>query len=466
MLSRFRLRGDEGGGVLLSFLAGFALGHGVWADGLYYPQGIDILALGCLSLIVFLKPQKLTLTRWSALFATLPFYGWGLFWFYEPLIQMSVPYPYVLTFLLILFLSVYCVLVGWIGMRFFSTPISRIGGMGFVWTAGEIIRAYGLKIPYLTLTHAFMTLGVGINLMGLMGLYVFTVSIVSFVLLHFYTFKFKNPKGMMLLFFGWSGVVFFSWRPLDEVTFSQPAGIRLVQTIISDKDKWDPTLFESNLRHLITLSQKDQPPQLKAIIWPETAVTYLLTTDEVRRKEIAACIPKGGVLITGVPYADFLATPAVYRNRLIVMGDDGQIIDFYDKRHLLPFFEYAPFRIFQSKAHMNYDYSSGQEFKILNGPSGLNFFPFVCFDASFPPFYLNYLKKDDFLLNISNDIFLGSYGARLHFSHVSLVSIQLGRPLIRVSNGGISGVLYPSGRMPVYTGYGEESVRDCLFDGR
>ena len=76
----------------------------------------------------------------------------------------------------------------------------------------------------------------------------------------------------------------------------------------------------------------------------------------------------------------------------------------------------------------------------------------ICFEDTVPSVirklvWKNNLRQTDVLINISNDGWFGSddAGRASHAAAASFRAIELGRPLLRVANTGISGVVLPSG---------------------
>ena len=81
------------------------------------------------------------------------------------------------------------------------------------------------------------------------------------------------------------------------------------------------------------------------IIWPESAVPYLLAESPAIRAAVARIIPPGGALLTGAVRRTIAddGGPALL-NSLVALDDTGEITAAYDKIQLVPFGEYQPFR--------------------------------------------------------------------------------------------------------------------------
>ena len=122
----------------------------------------------------------------------------------------------------------------------------------------------------------------------------------------------------------------------------------------------------------------------------------------------------------------------------------------YDKKILVPFGEYFPFSglinlLFPKNIFFKNELSKGNE----NQEFSLDILPLICYEAIFPNFVRNNLSSEtNVLVNISNDGWFGNFsGPHQHFVHAQFRSIELGIPMARSSNKGISGVIRPIGEI-------------------
>ena len=84
---------------------------------------------------------------------------------------------------------------------------------------------------------------------------------------------------------------------------------------------------------------------MKAVIWPESAVNFLLERDDTLRHLLAHAIPPNGVLLTGAPRGEPKDGPiAEVWNSFAMIDTGGEIIGTADKFHLVPLGEYVPLR--------------------------------------------------------------------------------------------------------------------------
>ena len=267
--------------------------------------------------------------------------------------------------------------------------------------------------------------------------------------------------GCFLWFFGKERLANSQFDFVDGVT------LRLIQANISQEKKWDPKFKLDHVFKQIKLSQtsnkiENQPSH---IIWPETAVPFYLSRDEALRKLLAKIIPENGMLITGAPRVEISnSAPSLYWNSLHALGNDGQIKATYDKRHLVPFGEYIPFKKFLSFSKLTegrVDFSRGLEPRIWNLPGLPPVAPLICYEAIFGTEVQSLKPRPGWMLNVTNDAWFGlSAGPYQHLASVRFRAIEMGMPLIRVANTGISAVIDPYGRIIERLGLGVSGVID------
>ena len=252
--------------------------------------------------------------------------------------------------------------------------------------------------------------------------------------------------------------------------------LRLVQPNIEQRDKWKPHLRQAHFDKLLRLSRPGKTAATDVtthIIWPETATPLFLSAVPEALELVSVAAPIGGALITGAPRQR--RNQNGFReiwNSVHVIDLNAYIRDTYDKQHLVPFGEYIPFRSFISFPKLTgagTDFSPGVGPKILNAPGVPSFIPLICYEAIFPGQIQVDQEKNrpGWLLNLTNDAWFGSSsGPYQHFASAQLRSVELGLPLVRVANTGISGVIDSYGRVRVRTALNEEISVESLLPAR
>jgi apolipoprotein N-acyltransferase len=246
------------------------------------------------------------------------------------------------------------------------------------------------------------------------------------------------------------------------------ARLRLVQPNIAQDLKWAEGERDRILARLLALSATPPAdgPAPTHIVWPESAVPFLLAEAPAIRTAIARVIPPGGVLLTGAVRRTRTAdgTPALL-NSLLALDDAGGIVAAYDKVRLVPFGEYQPLRaLFASLPKLTVgtvDFIPGpprQPVRVAGVPS---FWPLICYEAVFPGPLPVDAPAPGWILNVTNDAWFGtSWGPYQHALAARLRAIELGLSLVRVANSGITLVTDAMGREDARLPLATEGVLD------
>ena len=141
------------------------------------------------------------------------------------------------------------------------------------------------------------------------------------------------------------------WAPGPD---PQPVGLLIEQGNIAQEVKWqNPSRVPIRRRNVEATREaavaalRDLPPGHRlAVIWPETAVPFLLPNDPEARRLIAGALPQNALLLTGTVRGDF--TPEGFArdlfNSLVVISPNTQVLASADKVNLVPFGEFMPLR--------------------------------------------------------------------------------------------------------------------------
>ncbi|WP_340148761.1 apolipoprotein N-acyltransferase [uncultured Sneathiella sp.] len=308
---------------------------------------------------------------------------------------------------------------------------------------------------------------------GIYGLTLFTVFLASLPALFGET---ETPRrtagisliaciGILLSFYGVGAVRLHN----SSVTYFENAPIRLVQPNIQQVDKWKPDLLLAHLQKLVALSLIEEGEKPRYLIWPETAVPYYLTTAPALQKELARIVPPGGALITGAPRRD--PEKSRYWNSLQVLGDQGNILDIYDKQHLVPYGEYMPLRsvmvatgltgIIPALDKMS-DFATPDKSarKVVSVPGLPPARVMICYEIAFP-WEVAPQTAFSWIINVTNDGWFGNTsGPYQHFAITQTRAIEQGVPVVRAANTGISAIIDPFGRVEQQLALNETGIID------
>ncbi len=246
------------------------------------------------------------------------------------------------------------------------------------------------------------------------------------------------------------------WRLAEagEPQFVPGVMLRLVQPNISQPHKWRPERQAEVLKKHADLTMSEGIGSITHVIWPETAVPYALEADSALAHALSRLVPPDGALITGALRAEGEGEEWRLWNSLLAVDGQGGFAAVYDKHHLVPFGEYVPLRalipVSADKLIAGFkDFEDGRGAVRLEVPGLPPALPLICYEAIFPGFGgREAAPKPGWLLNVTNDAWFGSSsGPYQHFHMSRMRAIELGLPLVRVANTGISGVTDAYGRV-------------------
>ncbi|MFD0978964.1 apolipoprotein N-acyltransferase [Tropicimonas aquimaris] len=231
-----------------------------------------------------------------------------------------------------------------------------------------------------------------------------------------------------------------------------PATVRLVQPNAAQHLKWSAEMVPVFFERLIDLTEAeplDGAPRPDVVIWPETALPYLLHNAQSAFDRTATAAA-GAMTIMGVQRQDQLGR---WFNSLAVVGADGQMQALYDKHHLVPFGEYVPFSdllgrlgIYGLAANLG-GYASGPGPQILDLGAMGQVLPLICYEAIFPNDIARAPGRADWIVQITNDAWFGRVsGPYQHLALARLRAVEQGVPLVRAANTGVSAAFDPYGR--------------------
>lgn len=384
----------------------------------------------------------------------------GRFWFMLPFALLGLPA------LLGLFLGAGTLAHGWVRRRFGLTGWAEAASLALAWTAVEYARGHVLTgFPWNLIGYAWVpVLPVlqAVSVAGIYGLSLLTVLVAALPA------AVSGPKpswrpaliGLagLALVAGWGG-----WRMAGEgLADVDGVRLRLVQPNIPQTLKWKEEAKVENLRRLMDLSMAPGWDRVTHVIWPETAVPYLLSSDDSDPDQmpliqaLSQVAPPGGALITG---ANRLSRDAdgkpVFHNSLFALTAGGHIAASFDKFHLVPFGEYLPLRrllpVGMKAVAAGSDFTAGPAPRAVPLPGAPAASPLICYEVIFPGAVMPSPRAGErpaWLLNLTNDAWYGqTAGPHQHFAITVVRAVEEGVPLVRVANTGISGLIDAYGRV-------------------
>ena len=291
------------------------------------------------------------------------------------------------------------------------------------------------------------------------NLFVLTLSVLPFILISNFKHKYIIFTSLFIpvITLIFLSVVRFYNKDIKKI---ENQLITLVQPNIEQKEKWRPETRNINLKKLKQLSLQNAlefKDVNRIIIWPETSFEGSIPNEKSLLSRISKQIlinPKT-ILVIGLLRVE---TNKLF-NSLVFLNSNGNIIHQYDKIHLVPFGEYIPFRSnFGTIANfLNIkDFSSGKVKSNITLKGFGEVLTLICYEILFTEEVIARLSEDtNLLINITNDAWFGkTFGPYQHLSLAKIKAVELGIPLARVANTGISALISPYGKeitkIPLY----------------
>src|SRR6202522_816963 len=271
---------------------------------------------------------------------------------------------------------------------------------------------------------------------------------------------------------------FGEFRLMSPASVATPGvKLRLIQPNIAQDDAtFGPENKQAILRRYFDLAERATSPDRSGVrdvthlIWPESAFPFILSRDPQALSERVDFLGSGATLITGAARRED-GSPPRYFNSIEGVGRDGLSAERYDKHHLVPFGEYMPFESLLERVHITQlvdipgGFEPGAGRRILHVPGLPDAMPLICYEAIFPielGDLMSGAERPGWLLNVTDDVWFGlTPGPYQHFAQARLRAIELGLPLVRDANSGISAVLDGLGREIAVAPLGAEGVLDA-----
>ncbi len=439
------------------------LGLGLLAAAGQAPLGAWWLALPALAGVVHLVAQAgRSAAVWIALMAGAGYFGAALSWIIEPFRVDAAKDGWMAPFAVV-FLA-FGMALFWAGAAAISARFPhRTMGFALCLTAAELLRGYVLTgFPWALIGHVWIDTPVAqlAAVIGPSGLTLLLLLMAAWLASR----QWLGIVGALtILVAAWGYGLWVLGQPSPA---APGVTLRLVQPNAAQATKWDPGEARKFFDRLLAYTAVKPAPDL--VIWPETALPYLLE----RHPELQGMIATAGggaPVVVGRQRTDDVQG----WNSLSVIAPDGQIVASYDKHHLVPFGEYMPlgdlvydwFGISALAAQMGNGYSAGPGPQVLNLGRLGRVLPLICYEAVFPQ-DLRGTERADWILQITNDAWFGTLtGPFQHLAQARLRAIEQGLPLVRVANTGVTGVYDARGRQVAALPFGVAAYLDTALPG-
>ncbi|KAJ55939.1 hypothetical protein ACMU_09240 [Actibacterium mucosum KCTC 23349] len=425
------------------------LSGAVAATGLA-PLGLWPLALLGLAAVLWLVGQgeNSRATARRAWVAGAGYFALALAWIVEPFLVDIAKHGWMAPFALLLmsfglalFWAVAGTLAGWLGTGWRSRIALFLPALALM----ELSRGYVFTgFPWALIGHHWIDTPV-VQLAAFTGAHGLSALSLLVVALPLLWGARGLAGGVAVVAAVW---VFGTLQPAPPAAPDAPT-LRLVQPNAAQHLKWRPDMVPVFWRRM--MAQTAAPGAPDVVIWPETSVPYFLENADQALAAMAQAAD-GTPIIAGIRRWQ---ENRIY-NSLIAIDPLGRVSHQYDKHHLVPFGEYMPFAatfarlgIFGLAAEDTSGYTPGPGAAVLNLGGALGtMLPLICYEAIFPQDLRAAPTRPDWVLQITNDAWFGRFsGPYQHLDQARLRAVEMGLPVVRVANTGVSAVIDARGQV-------------------
>lgn len=220
------------------------------------------------------------------------------------------------------------------------------------------------------------------------------------------------------------------------------------------------SLTETALRELD--GKNEYANLLRVVVWPESPMLFTYARDSEFRALISDFARRNRASVLFNSQEPVPASGSY--NSAVMVSEGGKLVAQYDKIRLLPFGEYVPLPRWLPGANliptMVGDFVPGAEYTLMplgEARTGV----FICFESAFPNLAREFAKSGaDVLINISNDGYLGQTPVmHQHLANTVFRAAENGRPILRVTNTGITARISERGEVMDETAGFQTAVR-------
>ncbi len=210
----------------------------------------------------------------------------------------------------------------------------------------------------------------------------------------------------------------------------------------------------------LKLLPNDNVPRL--VVWPESPMNFAYGSDQTFKEVVAKFTKENHISLL---FNSLESAPGDgFYNSALLINEEGRLIAQYDKIRLMPFGEYVPLPHWLPGASLITaivgDFTPGERYTLM--PVGDHRVGvFICIESAYPWIARTLTKEGaDVLINISNDGYLGPTAVmRQHLGNAIFRAVENGRPVLRVTNSGISAYIRADGFVAAQTDGFQPDVR-------
>ncbi len=184
----------------------------------------------------------------------------------------------------------------------------------------------------------------------------------------------------------------------------------------------------------------------RVVIWPESPMNFAFARDSRLRERVSRFVRehRTSLLLNSLEPAP----DGGGYNAAVLINEEARLAVQYDKIRLMPFGEYVPLPRWMPGAGMVRgivgDFTPGTRFTLMplggEGAQTPKAGVFICLESAYPYITRRFTEEGaDVLVEITNDAYQGDTAViRQHLANAVFRAVETGRPLLRVTNTGIT----------------------------
>ncbi len=468
--------------LVLALLAGLALPFAFAPFELKYLAPLSLAAL-----YLLLDGRSPRESRWIGWLYGVGYYGVGVHWIYNSLHLFGAaiaPLALLLTGVFVLVMTLFPMTVSWAFARLRGSHSLLANAFLFagLWAFSELLRGVIMGgFPWILVGYSQTdTLLAALAPIG--GVYFIGLVLVLLACLPQILLFGNAVQRLVAIVLPLALLPLLLWS--EAHAWSHPVGerigVRLAQAAIPQETKFSRERLMNSLVKYVELSRVPPASELAVVppttasaegdyiplpaetagvdvvIWPETAIPTGFERVEQALAEFVRAMERRDIDVLS---GGFFREEGNSWNSIGQLTGERQL---YRKRHLVPFGEYMPLRfILDHVAHWidipMSDLSPGegpmQPMVIKGVPIGLS----ICYEDVYGEEMRFVLPAATLLVNVSNDAWFGQAVApHQHEQKARMRALEFSRPLIRVTNTGVSSAISHDGQ--VYARIGQEEM--------
>ncbi len=329
-----------------------------------------------------------------------------------------------------------------------------------IWAVYEWTQTLGWwGVPWGRLPIGQSEYVVGLQTASLFGSYFITFAIVAVNLCVAYALLERKSLKLMgicaaavLVFQYGAGTALYLIDNKNEGTVK----IAAIQGNVSSLDKWSSNSTQKTYDIYEELTLKAAEEGADIVVWPETALPYVVEPDDTEGEFCSELAAEAGVTILVGAFTEDEELDGDYNSIIAVLPDGSFHETVYSKRRLVPFGEFVPFKkVFEvvipplaELVMSGEDVLAGSEANVIELDEA-KVGSLICFDSIYEE-----LARDATLdgaqvicLSTNDSWFSDSAALYMHNAQAQLRAIENGRYVARAANTGISTIITDKGKV-------------------